>query len=110
MLKPTIFYYMRYLQLFIFLISLLLENIFSAPITTITDILPQTTSTFFTPPTQTSTFYITSTPANSVRILTITAIPSTSIVVSVTVANINKGRGSKLPDFIVNNTICSSTK
>ena len=101
---------MRYIQLVFCLISLLLESIFSAPVTTITDILSQTTSTFFTPPTQTSTFYITSTPATSVRILTITAIPSTSIVVSVTVANINKGRGSKLPDFIVNKSIRSSAK
>jgi hypothetical protein len=90
--------------------SLLLGKLYSAPVTTITDILSQTTTTFFTPPTQTSTFYITSTPATSVRILTITAIPSTSIVVSVTVANINKGFGSKLPNFIANNAIRSSSK
>lgn len=89
------------MYLIFLIISLFSRYILAASVTTITDFLPLTTTTFFTPPTQTSTFFITSTPATSVKILTITAIPSTSIVVSVTVANINKGYGSNLPSFIV---------
>lgn len=102
---------MLYKHIIFSIIFFFCKNIFSAPVTvtTITGTLSQTTTTFFTPPTHTSTFYITSTPATSVKILTITAIPSTSIVVSVTVANINKGFGSVLPKFIASSATSRKT-
>ena len=70
--------------------------------TTVSGTISQTTTTFYTPPTKTSTFFVTYTPPTSVKMVTKTATPSTSIVVSVTVANINRGGGriSKLPKFL----------
>ena len=73
--------------------------------TSVTGTISQTTTKFYTPPTRTSTFFITYTPPTSVKMITQTATPSTSVVVSMTVANINIGGGkvSKLPKFLAGN-------
>lgn len=71
--------------------------------TTVSSIISQTTTAFYTPPTFISTFFATFTPPTSVKIITETATPSTSVVVSITVANINLGGGrvSKMPNFVI---------
>ena len=92
--------------LFLFVASLNVINNslsqFLADPTTLSGTISQTTTTFYTPPTRTSTFFVTYTPPTSIKMVTKTATPSTSVVVSVTVVNINAGGGkvSKLPKFL----------
>ena len=75
---------------------------YSVDATTVMGSISQTTTFYAIPPTFTSTFHVTQTPAISVKMETETASPLTSLVVSVTVANINVGRGKsvKMPEFI----------
>lgn len=75
---------------------------------TITAFLSQTTTSFMTPKTETSTLFVTVTPATSVKLVTVTNTPSTSAVISVTVVNINRGNGTKLPNFIRTSVAASS--
>lgn len=78
----------------------------NASTTTVTGTLSQTTTAFTTPPTVTSTFQVTYTPPVSVTMVTVTGAPETSIVVGVTVANINIGlsKSIKMPRFIQTTT------
>ena len=99
------------LEVFILFISLITNGVFTGTIqpTTVTGIISQTTTTFSTPPTQTTTFFITSTPDVHVKYITVINTPSTSVYVTVTVANINLGFRTKFPNFISSQFSTTST-
>lgn len=68
-----------------------------------------TTSSFSTPKTSTYTSFTTLTPAKVPVYYTVTAIPSTSTVVTATVANINTGTGKFDLFFLQTNTDSTAT-
>lgn len=89
--------------LLLFILSFIPKaHLYTVDPTSVDGTISQTTTTFYTPRTQTSTFFVTYTPPTSIKMVTETATPSTSVVVSVTVANINIGNrsASKLPYFL----------
>lgn len=77
--------------------------------TTTTSTITATTSSFSTPKTSTSTIYTTHTPPKTPLYYTVTAIPSTSTVVTVTVANINVGKGSFKLNFLKTQSLSSAS-